>query len=529
MPKYPHRRGVPGWLLLGLALLLLPAGAETQVRLQVPARGNKAADSKGRAAESGAKKAAPAGKTAGKAAGKAGAGTPPGPHPLPRDLPREPRFVVIALHDEVSLGMSAFVQRVCEDLDRGDVLVLDINTFGGRVDAAVVIRDTLLGLRDHKITSVAYVHPRAISAGALISFASRIIAVSPGATIGASAPVQLGAEGQAKPAGEKVVSYMRKEMRATAEVFGRNGDLAEAMVDEDVVVPGLIEKGKLLTLDGKGALRWGVASLTARDRTDLFRKLGYSSRGSDHQVQVLGWNWGEKAAGWLSSATVSGLLMSIGMLGLLIGLYSGGSPGPLIVGGVCLALFFFGQYLTQLAGLEDVLLLLLGLVLVGVEAVHPGLIFPGILGGLCILGALAMGLVSFERVPFQVQLETGMILRAVSTVMGSIFFTAVLGVVAIKLLPRSRFGRALVLRAAVDGRAAGGSRAVGEPWYVGAVGTVVSDLRPAGKVRIGGQRHEALAELGFIEAGTRVRVVRKQGYQLVVAPAGDEGDGEEGA
>lgn len=108
-----------------------------------------------------------------------------------------------------------------------------------------------------------WVNPRAISAGALISFACDVIAVAPGATLGAATPVQLGEGGEMKAVAEKVVSYMRKEMRATAEAKGRRGDIAEAMVDADAEVPGLDEQGKLLTLDGAQALAWGVAEVQA--------------------------------------------------------------------------------------------------------------------------------------------------------------------------------------------------------------------------------------------------------------------------
>ena len=94
-------------------------------------------------------------------------------------------------------------------------MVLEVNTFGGRVDAAVQIRDALLGAR---VPTIAYVNRRAISAGALISLAAEHLVMAPGATIGAATPVMTGEPGAgAQPVSEKTVSYVRKEFRATAE------------------------------------------------------------------------------------------------------------------------------------------------------------------------------------------------------------------------------------------------------------------------------------------------------------------------
>jgi membrane-bound serine protease (ClpP class) len=119
-------------------------------------------------------------------------------------------------------------------------VILDINTFGGRVDAAVLLRDTLLNAR---VPTVAFVNKRAISAGALISLAAEKIAMADGGTIGAATPVQIGQPGgPAQPVEEKTVSYMRKEFRSTAESRKRPPLIAEAMVDADVEIPGLIER-----------------------------------------------------------------------------------------------------------------------------------------------------------------------------------------------------------------------------------------------------------------------------------------------
>ena len=162
----------------------------------------------------------------------------------------------------IDLGIAPFVQRVInEATGKGaDAVILEINTFGGRVDGAVIIRDALLTAR---VKTVAFVNRRAISAGALITLAAETIAMSDGATIGAAAPVQIGQPGgPAQPVEEKTLSYVRKEFRATAESRKRPPLIAEAMVDADVAIPDIIEKGKLLTLTTEERLnmRWPISA-----------------------------------------------------------------------------------------------------------------------------------------------------------------------------------------------------------------------------------------------------------------------------
>ena len=154
----------------------------------------------------------------------------------------KPIVFVIPIEGVIDLGLAPFVQRVLEEAAtaKASAVVLDINTFGGRVDAAVLIRDALL---ESKVLTVAFINKRAISAGALISLAAEKIAMADGGTIGAATPVQIGLPGApSQPVAEKTVSYMRKEFRATAELRNRPALIAEAMVDADVEIPDIIRK-----------------------------------------------------------------------------------------------------------------------------------------------------------------------------------------------------------------------------------------------------------------------------------------------
>lgn len=161
---------------------------------------------------------------------------------------KRPVVYVAPIEGVVDLGLAPFVQRVLDEATAAEAaaVILEINAFGGRVDAAVQIRDALLNAR---VCTVAFVNKRAISAGALIGLAAENLVMAGGGTIGAATPVQMGQPGAAAQlVAEKTVSCVRKEFRATAESRERPPLLAEAMVDADVQIPGVIEEGRLLTL-----------------------------------------------------------------------------------------------------------------------------------------------------------------------------------------------------------------------------------------------------------------------------------------
>ena len=119
---------------------------------------------------------------------------------------QQPIVFVAPIEGVIDLGLAPFVQRVLDEATAAGAkaVILEINTFGGRVDAAVLIRDALL---NSKVLTVAFINKRAISAGALISLASEKIAMADGGTIGAATPVQIGLPGSpAQPVEEKTVS-----------------------------------------------------------------------------------------------------------------------------------------------------------------------------------------------------------------------------------------------------------------------------------------------------------------------------------
>jgi membrane-bound serine protease (ClpP class) len=417
-----------------------------------------------------------------------------------------PIVYVAPVEGVIDLGLAPFVERVLAEATtaKADAVVLEINTFGGRVDAGVLIRDALLRAR---LPTVAFVNKRGISAGALIALAAEKIVMAEGGTIGAATPVQVGAPGDgARPVDEKTVSYMRKEFRATAESRKRPPLVAEAMVDPDVVIPGVIGKGKLLTLTTSEALKLGIADA----RADTFEAVLEYLKLPGAEVRRPTVNWAEQLVRFFTHPVLSSVLMTIGILGIIVELRTPGFGVPGAIGLASLGLFFWGHWLVRLVGWEEILLVGLGLVLLGLEIfVIPGFGLAGIAGVLALGAGLALSLVGAGA--------TGaLVLYAVGRVALSLLIAIAAALLLLRLLPHLPYGRALVLDTGLDARAGYASAPESDLQWIGKRGTAASPLRPAGIALFEGERVDVVSQGEFIDANALIEVVRVDGNRIVV-------------
>jgi membrane-bound serine protease (ClpP class) len=244
------------------------------------------------------------------------------------------KVYLIDISGDIDLGLAPYVQRVINEAEesKASAVILKVNTFGGRVDAATQIRDAII---NSKVLTIAFIDKRAISAGALISIAAKKIVMSPGSTIGATTVV----DQSGTKATEKYQSYMRSEMRSTAERNGRRPDIAEAMVDERIVIkdfPELDDSTKLLTLTTEEALKVGYCDFVASNLQELLSRFNLK----DAEVITSETNWAEDVVRFLSNPIISGLLIMLGILGLLTEIKTPGWGIAGTIGLVSLALFF---------------------------------------------------------------------------------------------------------------------------------------------------------------------------------------------
>jgi membrane-bound serine protease (ClpP class) len=412
----------------------------------------------------------------------------------------------VPIEGMIDLGLAPFVERVLDEATGAGAaaVILEINTFGGRVDGAVLIRDALLRT---KVRTVAFVNKRAISAGALISLAATTIVMAEGGTLGAAAPVQMGQPGApAQPVAEKTVSYVRKEFRATAESRGRPPLVAEAMVDADVEIPGVIGKGKLLTLTTTEALKLKIADFRADSFEAVLERLGLAGA----EVRAASPTWAEAVLRFLTHPVVSSLLMTIGILGIIVELRTPGFGVPGVAGIGCLALFFWGHWLVRLVGWEELLLVGAGLILLAIEIfVTPGFGVTGVLGLAALLAGLGLSLVGAGA-------TWAVILGAVGRVAVSLLLAIGASLLLLRFLPRLPIGRRLVLETELTAQQGFASAPETDRAWLGKRGTAASPLRPAGIADIEGERVDVVSDGEFIDAGEPISVVRVDGNRIVV-------------
>ncbi len=424
----------------------------------------------------------------------------------PEEVPRG-AVVRVPIAGTIELGLAPFVERALREAAAAGAaaVVLDLDTPGGRVDAAWKIIDAV---RDAEVPVYAYVNRRALSAGAMIGLSADRLYMRPGSTIGAATPVT--GEGQKAP--EKMVSAMRSEFRALAEERGFDPRIAEAMVDESVEVPGVVEAGKLLTLTTDEAVSLGVSDGEVEDLAALLAAHGLTGA---PQVELAP-NWAEALVRFLTHPAVAPMLLSLGFLGLLIEIRTPTFGVAGAVGLGALAAFFGAHHLVNLAGLEEIILFAVGVVLVAAEIlVIPGFGIAGLLGGGAILGGAVMSMIG--AVP-----TFGDVLNAVGLVAMSVILLAVAAWAVVRHLPRSRRLSGVFLRESTS-RDGGYLSAPAREDLVGRIGTAVTDLRPAGTALIDGERVDVVTEGPWIEAETPVRVIRAESYRHVVR-AVDPGD-----
>lgn len=412
---------------------------------------------------------------------------------------------------EIDLGMAPYITRVVNEAEKNDAdaIIFRINTFGGRLDAATQIKDAIIGT---KILTIAYINNRAISAGSLISLSCNKIVMVPGSSIGASTVVDQSGNKQS----EKYQSYMRSEMRATAERNGRRTDIAQGMVDERIVIPGIVDSTQLVTLTTDEALKYGIADVQVNNLKDVLK--AFDLQGAE--IVRINENWAEEVVKFLNNAIVSSILIMIGFFGLIAEIKTPGWGVPGTVGIIALALFFGSSYILELASIMDILLFVLGLILLALEIfVIPGFGIAGIAGIILIFASLFLSLTPSG--PF---MDFDAISIAIIQLTGAIVAALVFILILAKFLPKSSTFNKLIL--ADEERAEQGYVSYpSEKELVGQEGIALTTLRPAGTAEFNGKRYDVVADWEYIEQGSMIIVLRVEGVKVVVKKVKEKVEG----
>ena len=421
----------------------------------------------------------------------------------------------VPIEGTIDLGLPPFIQRTLEDAESNEAtaVIFDINTFGGRVDAATQIKDAILGA---DILTIAFINRRAISAGALISLSCEKIYMTGGGLIGAATAVDM----TGKKGSEKVISFMREEMASTAEKRGRSKEIARGMVDEELTFTHLViggdsikvddiegrKDGKLISLTTEQALKYKIADGTAENMEALLDSLGYSSVKTIETTE----NWSEAIVRFLTNPVVASLLTTFGFLGILFELQSPGWGVPGFVGLACLILSLSASYIAQLATMSDMLFVLTGLALILLEV----LVIPGFgIAGLGGIGLMIYGLYLLLLPDIPVgeevlgQAMDGFLIGLVGAVIGLVLL--------VKLMIKTKFWEQLTAPD-TQKKEDGYSNTLGWESLQGETGIADTDLHPSGWVRVKDQRIFVVSEGEFIEEGKEIKILSVDGNRVLV-------------
>jgi len=421
----------------------------------------------------------------------------------------------VPIKGTIDLGLPPFIKRVISiaEKDNASAIIFEINTFGGRVDAATQIKDAILG---SKVPTIAFINRRAISAGALISLSCEKIYMTEGGLLGAATAVDM----SGKKGSEKVISFMREEMASTAEKRGRNTEIARGMVDEELMFTHLVIKGdsiivndiegrkegKLISLTTEQALKYNISDGKAETLNELINLLGYSELVLKENIE----NWSEKLVRFLTNPVVASLLTTFGFLGILFELQSPGWGIPGVVGLICLILSLSASYIAQLATISDMLLIIAGFSLIMLEAfVIPGFGVVGISGiGIVVYG---LYLLLIPNVPVGEEVLSNATDGFMIGLLGAIIGIYLL----LKLMVKTKFWKQLTAPGSQK-KEDGYTNSFGWESLIDQIGVADTDLHPSGWVRVEDKRFFMISEGDFIEKGSSVKILSVDGNRVLV-------------
>ena len=395
---------------------------------------------------------------------------------------------VIPIDGEVGIAMEQFISmsiRTAEEDPSLAAVIFDIDTYGGRVDSAERIGEMIAAI---EVPTAAYVNPRAISAGVLLTISADVITMSPGSNIGSAETI---------PDTEKALSAWTGVLRSIAQERGRDPDIVAAMADQSIEIEGVIEAGRLLNLTASEALSVGLSDFTARGLQEVLNVLELS----DANLIELEVTRSVLIAQLLTSAFVAPVLLSIGFIGLMIELFTAGFGVGGTISAIAFALYFGGSILAGNAGLAVLLVFIAGIALLLIEAFAPGFGIPGIGGILLIIISIVMA--------------SNTMTTAVISLILSLIMSVLALILILKYAPKSNYFNRLTLATEMRSDLGYISTARKED-LIGKEGIVLSYLHPAGTVDIDGDKIDAVSEGTYVEAGTRVKVIRLEGRRIVV-------------
>ena len=381
-----------------------------------------------------------------------------------------------------------------------DYILLDLDTYGGAVDAADSIRSAILR---YEKPVIAFINMQAASAGALISIACDSIYMKTGSSIGAATVVDQA--GKVMP--DKYQSFMRGMMRSTAEATGRDPHIAESMTDT----------ANVLTLTPSEAMKVGFCEGVAESYQEVAEML---SGGAEYIVKDMAddMTWLDRLIQFLLHPLLQSIFMMMIIGGIFVEIRTPGIGLPLLTAVVGALLYFAPAYLGNLAEYWEILLFVVGLVLIAIEIfVIPGFGVAGISGIVLMVISLALAMVdNVELWNWDGTLNLRPVLRPVGLVVLSATAAIFGSVWLVRKLYETRSFDHIALRQEMKASEGFTGVVSGLESLVGENVVVFTDMKPSGKVKASdGHIYEAALKFGgFASKGETLRVVSAEQGRL---------------
>lgn len=386
-----------------------------------------------------------------------------------------------------------------------DLVIIHMDTYGGVVNDADDIRTLIL---ESAVPTHVFIDKDAASAGALIAIACDSIYMAPGASIGA-ATVVVGGTGEAAP--DKYQSYMRSIMRSTAEATGRDPKIAEAMVDESLVVEGVSEAGTVVTFSVSEAITHGFCEAQVRSIEEIVERQGIT----DYEIVRHELSTVETVISFFLNPVVSGFLILIIFAGIYFELQTPGVGFPILASIVAIILYFIPYYLNGLAANWEMIAFVAGVVLILVEIfVIPGFGIFGVLGITLVLMGLTLGMLPNEFFDFTFVPSGDLFMALVTVILAAIVAVSLIFAFAPMVNEWQMFKRFSL--ADVQRREEGYTSSIYGNHLLGAEGLAHTRLMPSGKVKINDEIYDAYSRGEFIDRGESIKVISTEGTSLRV-------------
>ena len=381
-----------------------------------------------------------------------------------------------------------------------DYVLLDLNTYGGAVDAADSIRSAILR---YEKPVIAYVNMQAASAGALISIACDSIYMKTGSSIGAATVVNQ--TGEVMP--DKYQSFMRGMMRSTAQATGRDPKIAESMTDT----------ANVLSMTPTEAIAVGYCEGICENEFEVADKV---AGGNEFVIKNMedDMTWLDRLIQLLLNPLLQSIFMMMIIGGIFVEIRTPGIGLPLITALVGALLYFAPGYIGHLAESWEILLFVVGLILIAMEIfVIPGFGVCGVTGIIAVIVSLAFAMVdNAELFHWDGTLNLQPILQPLGIAIISSSAAIFGSVWLVKKLYTTRSFDHIALREEM--KASDGYTGVvsGLESLVGESVVVFTDMRPSGKVKTtDGRIFEAVLQFGgFVAKGQTLKVTHAEQGRL---------------